>query len=80
MTCSPGSFYRQFSHLTTEPSNTAVELEALKMYWASTADCEPGQLLMRQVIDGADMMVHVASGPTKVQVSLESHKWYGQGW
>ena len=49
------------------------------MYWASTADCEPGHLLMRQVIDGADMMVYAASGPTKVQVSLESRNWCGQG-
>ncbi len=56
-----------------------MELEALKMYWASTADCEPGQLLMRQVIDGADMMVHVASGPTKVQVSLKSCTWVSAG-
>jgi len=51
----------------------AAELSALKMYWASSLT-GMHDLAMRQVIDGADALVSIASNPTKVQVSRKVHQ------
>lgn len=45
----------------------AVELNALKMYWAYSLT-GMHDLAMRQIIDGADALVSITSGPTKVEV------------
>lgn len=45
----------------------AAELTSLKMYWAYSLT-GMHDLAMRQVIDGADALVSITSGPTKVQV------------
>lgn len=46
----------------------AVELNALKVYWAYSLT-GMHDLAMRQIIDGADALVSITSGPTKVEVS-----------
>lgn len=50
----------------------AVELSALKMYWAYSLT-GMHDLAMRQIIDGADALVSITSGPTKIEV-LTSNK------
>lgn len=45
----------------------AVELSALKMYWAYSLT-GMHDLAMRQIIDGADALVSITSGPTKIEV------------
>lgn len=47
----------------------AVELSALKMYWAYSLT-GMHDLAMRQVIDGADALVSITSGPTKIEVCM----------
>ena len=61
-------FYGQFNHSWSAPWAMAVELTALKMYWAYSLS-GMHNLAMRQVIDGADALVSITSGPTKVQVN-----------
>lgn len=46
----------------------AVELSALKMYWAYSLT-GMHDLAMRQIIDGADTLVSITSGPTKIEVT-----------
>ena len=47
----------------------AVELSALKMYWAYSLT-GMHDLAMRQIIDGADALVSITSGPTKIEVCI----------
>lgn len=61
-------FYGQFNHSWLSSWAMAVELNALKMYWAYSLT-GMHDLAMRQVIDGADALVSITSGPTKVEVS-----------
>lgn len=61
-------FYSQFNHCWASSWAMAVELTALKMYWAHSLT-GMHDLAMRQVIDGADALVSITSSPTKVQAS-----------
>ena len=63
-----GDFYSQFSHSWQAPWAMAAELNALKVYWAHSLT-GMHDLAMRQIIDGADALVSITSGPTKVEVS-----------
>ena len=63
-----GDFYSQFSHSWQAPWAMAAELNALKVYWAHSLT-GMHDLAMRQIIDGADALGSITSGPTKVEVS-----------
>lgn len=60
-------FYSQFSHSRQAAWAMAVELTALKVYWACSLT-GMHDLAMRQIIDGADALVSITSNPTKVEV------------
>ena len=62
-------FYGQFNHSWLSSWAMAVELNALKMYWAHSLT-GMHDLAMRHVIDGADALVSITSGPTKIEASL----------
>lgn len=47
----------------------AVELKALKVYWACSLT-GMHDLAMRQIIDGADALLSITSGPTKLEVTV----------
>lgn len=61
-------FYSQFNHSWLSSWAMAVDLTALKIYWAY-ALTGMHDLAMRQIIDGADALVSITSGPTKIEVS-----------
>lgn len=67
-TCVAADFYSQFNHSWLNSWAMAVELNALKMYWAYSLT-GMHDLAMRQIIDGADAMVSITSGPTKIEVN-----------
>ena len=60
-------FYSQFNHSHLSSWAMAVELSALKVYWAYSLT-GMHDLAMRQIIDGADALVSITSGPTKIEV------------
>ncbi|KAL3144165.1 hypothetical protein ABBQ32_003949 [Trebouxia sp. C0010 RCD-2024] len=60
-------FYSQFNHSWLSSWAMAVELTALKIYWAYSLT-GMHDLAMRQIIDGADALVSITSGPTKIEV------------
>lgn len=68
MTGAEADFYSQFNHSWLSSWAMAVELTALKIYWAYSLT-GMHDLAMRQIIDGADALVSITSGPTKIEVS-----------